>query len=72
MNDVSFHILPVLATGLYKLKASSLLAKVNGERLILLMMISCIAFGGLLVPQRPYQVGSICEKHNPITVCKVW
>ena len=36
------------------------------------MALFCLSVVTVLVPERPDQLASICEKHNPAVACRVW
>ena len=36
------------------------------------MILVCITFATVLVPERPNELASICKKHNPAIACQVW
>ncbi len=34
--------------------------------------LACLTFVTVLVPERPNQLASICEKYNSVNACQVW
>ena len=36
------------------------------------MALLCLSVVTILVPERPDQLASICEKHNSTVACRVW
>ncbi len=46
--------------------------RVDHISLKVLLPFLLILFAIVLVPERPQQLASICERHNPEVVCRVW
>ncbi len=44
----------------------------NNWRVSFVIVTVGLSFAVFLAPERPDQLASICEKHNPEIVCQVW
>ncbi|ABX07962.1 hypothetical protein [Prochlorococcus marinus] len=65
-------ILPGNISGVFVPKGSALEYEGKSWQSILILVVFLCAFAAFLVPERPHQFASICEKHNSVHACKVW
>ncbi len=48
------------------------IARHDGWNSVFLIALLCISLAILLVPEKPQEMASICERHNPAIACQVW
>ncbi len=55
-----------------KVECRSFIEDRNGVKVSFVMLLVFISIGICFAPERPHQLASICEKHNPVIACQVW
>ena len=72
----------VCASSSFSVTSRSIVPRLEGVKVIaefqrtfnfsFAMAFACLAFVTVLVPERPNQLASICEKYNSAIACRVW